>query len=178
MIYQRIGEPSSQVLQLTGHANEGLSCFSAVPRVSRLLSFSFGEGAVVRPIFLFLYHVEFPSFANPPGTKSRFEADLMVFLKSRRLRCLMGQQGGMANTYGVVHRKRWGVKEADRLALAEWIKAQRIRATVRLGELEEDTESTELDRDITEWVLQVDNLTKEEKKAAATSKRRMQQGRR
>lgn len=130
----------------------------------------------MRPIFLFLYHIEFPSFANPPGTKSRFEADLMTFLKSRRLRCLMGQQGGMSNTYGVVHRKRWGVKEADRIALAEWIKTQRIRATVRLGELEEDTQSTVLVRDITEWVFKVDNLTKEERKAVAEYKERQKKG--
>lgn len=125
----------------------------------------------MRVIYLFLYHMEFPTFANPPNTKSRFEADLMAFLKARRLRVLMGQHGGMANTYGVVHRKRWGVKEEDRIAFADWIKVQRVRCTARLGELEEDTESTELVRAITEWVFEVDNLTKEDRKAAAAYKR-------
>lgn len=124
-------------------------------------------------IFLFLYHVEFPPFANPANTKSRFEADLMTFLKARRLRVLMGQQGGMANTYGVVHRKRWGVKEEDRIAFANWIKVQRVRCKARLGELEEDTESTELTREITEWVFEVDNLTKEDRKAVAAYKSRI-----
>jgi hypothetical protein len=125
----------------------------------------------VAPIYLFLYHVEFPPFANPPSTKSRFEEDLKTFLKARHLRFLMGQQGGMANTYGVVHRKRWGVKEADRMALTEWIKVQRIRCTARLGDLEEDTEDTELVREITELVFEVDNLTKEDRKAATAYKR-------
>jgi len=86
----------------------------------------------------------------------------------------MGQQGGMANTYGVVHRKRWGVKEADRIALTEWIKVQRILATARLGNLEEDTGKTELVRDITELVFEVDNLTKEDRKAAAAYKKEIE----
>jgi hypothetical protein len=126
---------------------------------------------MARPIYLFLYHVEFPYFANPPETKRRFETDLLAFLRARRLRCLMGQQGGMANTYGVVHRKRWGVKEADRIAVADWIKAQRICATVRLGRLEEDNELTDLCRDITECLFEVDNLTKADRKAAAAYER-------
>ena len=95
----------------------------------------------------------------------------MAFLKARHLRVLMGQHGGMANTYGVVHRKRWGVKEKDRVAFAEWIKAQRVRCTVRLGELEEETESTDLVREITEWIFEVDNLTKDDRKAAAAAAR-------
>jgi hypothetical protein len=82
----------------------------------------------------------------------------------------MGQQGGMINTYGVVYRKRWGVKEEHRVALADWIKLQPIRCTARLGELEEDTESTDLDRDITEWVFQVENLPKEVRKATKAYK--------
>jgi hypothetical protein len=109
---------------------------------------------------------------NPPGRKEQFEADMRAFLKARRLRCLMGAFGGRANTYGVVHRKRWGVKEADREVLAEWIKLQRIRGTVRLGALEVDDESTELVRDITEWVFEVDNLTAKDRKEAATYKKK------
>jgi hypothetical protein len=34
---------SNNPLQQTGHANNGSSCFSASLRVSRLLSFAFGE---------------------------------------------------------------------------------------------------------------------------------------
>ena len=130
----------------------------------------------MRPIFQFLYHVEFPPFANPPTTKSRFEADLRAFLMARRLRCLAGPFGGMANAYGVVYRKRWGVKEADRQAVSEWIKSQRIRATVRVGELEEYTESTDLVRDITEWVFEVDNLTKKDRREAAADERSVSMG--
>jgi hypothetical protein len=59
------------------------------------------------------------------------------------------------------------VKETDRVALADWIKTQRIRARAKLGSLEEDTESTDLCRDITECIFEVDNLTKEDRKAAA-----------
>ena len=127
----------------------------------------------MRPIYLFLYHVEFPPGANPPFTKTRFEAGLMAFLKARRLRALWGHHGGLANTYGVVRRKRWGVKEPDRVALADWIKAQRIHATARLGKLEEDAETTDLDRDITEWVFPVDNLTAEDRLAAEEYDRRL-----
>jgi hypothetical protein len=83
----------------------------------------------------------------------------------------MGQHGGTANTYGVVHRKRWGVKEADRQALADWIRAQPIRATVRLGALEEDTAVTELARDITEWVFEVNNLSALVRRRAAANKK-------
>ncbi len=77
----------------------------------------------------------------------------------------------MANTYGVVHRKRWGVKEADRIAFADWIKSQRIRATARLGELEKDTATTDLVRTITEWVFPVDNLTEENRQATTAYNR-------
>jgi hypothetical protein len=128
-------------------------------------------GAFVRPTYLFLYHVEFAPYANPPDTKACFEADLQAFLKARRLRCLVGLHGGMKNTYGVVYRNRWGVKEADRIAFAEWIMHQRICGTARLSELEEDAESTDLDRDITEWVFEVDNLTKADRREAAEYKK-------
>jgi hypothetical protein len=101
----------------------------------------------------------------------RFETDLMAFIKDRRLRCVMGLHGGMTNTYGVVHRKRWGVKEEDRIAVADWIKIQRIRATVRLGELEEDNDSTEFGRDITEWVFEVDNPATEAHEDSTAHKR-------
>jgi hypothetical protein len=87
----------------------------------------------MQPILQFLFHVEFPPEANLRGTKSRFEADLIKFLKARQLCCLLGQHGGMANTYGVVHCKQLSVKEADRVAFAEWIMGQRICATARLG---------------------------------------------
>jgi hypothetical protein len=127
----------------------------------------------VAAIYLFLYQVEFPPFANPPNTKLRFEEDLQSFLKARRLRFLMGAQGGMAHTYGVVYRKRWGVKEADRIALAEWIKLQRIYATARLGDLEEDTKETNLIREITEWVFEVDNLTDPDHAEAADYRTKM-----
>jgi hypothetical protein len=111
----------------------------------------------MRPIYLFLFCVDFRPHANPPGTIERFEEDLKAYLKGRRLRFLVGGQGGTACSYGAVFRKRWGVKEEHRLALADWIKAQPIRATVRLGDLEEDDQSTVLVREITEWVFEVDN---------------------
>ncbi|MDB5337262.1 MAG: hypothetical protein JWN70_2881 [Planctomycetaceae bacterium] len=123
------------------------------------------------PIYLFLYRVKFSPSANPPATISRFEADLKLFLKARHLRSIIGSQGGCTYSYGVVYRKRWGVKEADRVALAEWIKVQRIRGTAMLGDLEEDTEETELVREITEWVFKVDNLTQENRQAAAAYQR-------
>lgn len=125
---------------------------------------------------IFLFHVEFAQLANPPASKSRFEADLMAFLKARRLCVLLGQQGGMTNTYGVVHRKRWGVKEKDRIALAEWIKCQAVHCTVRLGKIEEETCSTDLVREITECVFEVNNLAKDDKilDAAHEAEQRMQ----
>jgi hypothetical protein len=129
-----------------------------------------------RPIYLFLVRVEFRPFANPAGTTARFEEALKVYLKGRRLHCLIGGQGGTACTYGVVYRKRWGVKEDDRVALAKWISAQRICATVKLGDLQEDSDSTDLIREITEWVFQVDNLTKRHRsKALRGSKQRRKQ---
>ena len=122
-------------------------------------------------IFQFLYEVEFPPYANPPHTKERFEGDLSAYLKSHRLRFLMSGLGGNKYTRGVVYRKRWGVKELHRVALADWIKAQRICCIVRLGALEEDTDDSLLVREITEWVFEVDNLTKEDRQAAAAHKR-------
>ena len=110
------------------------------------------------PIYLFLFDFEFPPGVNPPDAKMRFEEELMAFLRARRVRVLLGQQGGCAYTYGVVHRKRWGVKETDRQAFADWIKKQPLRCTARLGRLEEDTPTTDLVREITESRFEVDNL--------------------
>jgi hypothetical protein len=112
----------------------------------------------MRPIYLFLFQVDFFPLANPPGTADRFVEALKGYLKERHLRCLIGGQGGTACAYGVVYRKRWGVKEEHRLALADWIKEQPICATARLSDLEEDNDSTDLSRKVTGRVFEVDNL--------------------
>jgi hypothetical protein len=46
---------------------------------------------------------------------------------------------------------------------------------VRLGDLEEDNDETQLVRKITEWVFEVDNLTKEDRRAAAAHEREMKE---
>ncbi len=65
----------------------------------------------------------------------------------------------MLHTYGAVWREEGEVSQSDRQAMAVFVRQQPIRATARLGDLEEETEATDFLRDITEWAFEVDGLS-------------------
>lgn len=116
---------------------------------------------------IFLYDVEFNPEANPPDRKAEFEESLKGFFRSAGLRFLMGALGGMRHTYGAVWREAGEVSQRDREAVAGFLRRQPIRATARLGDLEETTEATDFLRDLTEWVFDVDGLSDEDTVRAA-----------
>src|SRR5690242_19885227 len=116
---------------------------------------------------IFLYDVEFVAYTNPPHRKDQFEEALKAFFRANHLDFLMSALGGMIRTHGIVFRKGGEVSQQDRERLAGFIREQPILATARIGELEEETESTDYLRDITEWVFAVDNLTGADRDQAA-----------
>jgi hypothetical protein len=116
---------------------------------------------------IFLYDVEFIPFTNPPYRKDQFSEALKEFFRAGGLDFLMSALGGMVHTCGIVFRKEGEVSQHDRERVAEFIRQQPILATARIGELEQETESTDYFRPITEWVFAVDNLSDADRVQAA-----------
>jgi hypothetical protein len=116
---------------------------------------------------IFLYDVEFVAYTNPPYRKDQFSEALKEFFRANGLDFLMSALGGMIHTTGIVFRKDGEISQQDRERLAQFISQQPILATVHIGELEQQTESTDYFRPITEWVFSVDNLTQADRLQAA-----------
>ena len=114
----------------------------------------------------FLYCVRFKQFANPPNTKMRFEETLRTdAIIANGMKCLVGSQGGMKHSYGLVFRESGQVTMQDRDLIQQWIKKQRICCHVTLGEIE-PIESCDPKRELTECVFDVDNLTDADRREA------------
>jgi hypothetical protein len=116
---------------------------------------------------IFLYDIEFVAYTNPPHRMDQFSEALKEFFRASRLDFLMSGLGGAVRCYGIVYRKKGDVSQQDREDMAEFIRQQPILATARIGELEQETESTNYVRPVTEWVFAVDNLTDADRAEAA-----------
>ena len=89
---------------------------------------------------------------NPPRRKDDFETSLKGFFRDAGLCFLIGALGGKTHTYGVIWREAGEVSQADREAVASFVRLQPIRATADLSDLEGKTEATDFVRDIKEEV--------------------------
>lgn len=117
---------------------------------------------------IFLYDVEFVPFKNPPGTKERFEENLKEqAFRANGLDFLMSGLGGMVHTRGIVFRRTEALTMQDRQKVEDWLRTRPMRCTVRLSDLEQESDSTDYFRAITERVFEVDNLTEEDRRQAA-----------
>lgn len=119
---------------------------------------------------VFRYMIEFDPLANPPGRTSRFESDLRVYAASTGLDCVMGALGGNVRTYGWVGRPDSDVSTMDRMAFLDWIVRQPIKATVSLGEMENEGDCTsQLMGETDGPTNQIDNLSETDRTDAARS---------
>jgi hypothetical protein len=114
----------------------------------------------------FRYRIRLVDRANPPRTYDRLCEELRAFFAARGWQCGMGSLGGGVTCYGDVGGPRRAATEAERHELAEWVRQQRICATVQIGELESGPAS--LMGPITGLEFAVDNLTDQDRLAATT----------
>jgi hypothetical protein len=116
---------------------------------------------------IFLYDVRLVPNANPRKRNDEFSHALARFFQTIGLDYLMSGQGGAGTTRGIAYRKEGDATQQDRERVGEFIRQQPISATARIGDLEQDTESTNYFRPVTEWEIEVDNLTDAERAEAA-----------
>ncbi len=104
---------------------------------------------------IFIYHVQFDRYKNRADAKEAFDENLKAYFSENRLDFLMSALGGSVITRGIVFRNAGQVSLEDRGRLAEWIKIQPIFAVVHLGDPEEDSETIDYFRDVTEYAFSV-----------------------
>ncbi len=117
----------------------------------------------------FRYDIELTQERNPPDTPDtldRFREDLRTWFVERGLNYGMGALGGGVHCYGGIGPNPQATEE-DRSAMADWIRQQRICATVRLDAIVPFDQKPDILSPITDWVFLVDNLTEADQQEAA-----------
>jgi hypothetical protein len=114
---------------------------------------------------VFRFRIRLAAGVNPPEAIDRFAAGLRAFFAGRGWQAGVGAFGGSATCYGEVGGPECPAAEWDRDELAEWVRRQRICATVRIGELESVPASIITRMRGREFA--VDNLTEQDRLAAA-----------
>src|SRR4051794_19313245 len=115
----------------------------------------------------FLFSIEFDPFGIPPGFKNRFQSDLREkAVLAKGLKCYLGALGGDRFTYGSVWRPGGDITLEDRRQFEDWLRAQPVTCKATLGD-PEPSESTDINREITERVFELDNLSAADRQAAA-----------
>ncbi len=114
----------------------------------------------------FRYDIELTPEQNPRGVMERFSEELRAWFVARSLDYGMGALGGGRHCYGEIG-PHPPATEADRQAMAAWLREQRIHATVRLGSVEWPHPPVDMLAPIIGWVFAVDNLTDADRAEAA-----------
>jgi hypothetical protein len=113
------------------------------------------------------FQIEFDPFGIPRGFKDRFESALREeAVLGKGLKCYLGALGGDRFTYGFVWRPGGDISLEDRQRFEEWLCAQSVTCKVALGD-PEPMESSDINREITERVFELDNLSAPDRQAAA-----------
>jgi hypothetical protein len=121
----------------------------------------------------FQFSIEFDDFGIPPGFKERFESTLLeVAVRAKGLDCFLGALGGISHTYGFLWRPGGDITLEDRQAFEESLRAQAMTCEVALGD-PEPMESSNIRRKVTERVFELDNLSVQDRQAAAEWKERI-----
>jgi hypothetical protein len=102
---------------------------------------------------------------NPHGTSDRLREELRSWIVAHGLGYLLGALGGGAHIYGQIGPNP-NATQADRDSLAEWLRHQRMSATVRLSSVATFSAESDLLAPITDLVFSVDNLSEEERTRA------------
>jgi hypothetical protein len=123
----------------------------------------------------FRFDIELTPEQNPPGLMDRLRDELRAWILGRRLGYGMGALGGGRHLYGQIGPKP-PATEDDRAALADWLRGQRVCATVRLEAVVPFHESADMLAPITDCVFTVNTLTEAEREEAAAYHKRNQQG--
>jgi hypothetical protein len=115
----------------------------------------------------FLFSIEFDPLGIPRGFKDRFESALReAAVLGKGLQCYLGALGGNRFTYGFVWRPGGDVTLEDREHFEEWLRTQLLTCKVALGD-PEPMEFSDVNREITERVFELDNLSAADRQAAA-----------
>jgi hypothetical protein len=114
----------------------------------------------------FRFDIELTPERNPPGLCDRLREDLRAWIVGRGLGYGMGALGGSRDLYGQIGPNP-PATEGDRAAMAEWLRGQRMHATVRLEAVVPFSEAADMLAPITDWVFAVDTLTEAERADAA-----------
>jgi hypothetical protein len=115
----------------------------------------------------FQFSIEFDPFGIPRGFKSRFEQALREeAVSSKGLECFLGALGGDRFTYGAVWRPGSHITLADRQAFEEWLRARPLTCKIALGD-PEPMELSDITREITERVFELDNLSAADRQSAS-----------
>jgi hypothetical protein len=111
---------------------------------------------------LFRFDVELTPERNPPGLYDKLHEELRSWIVARGLDYGMGAIGGGKHLYGQVGPNP-PATDGDRAAMADWLRGQRMHATVRLGSVVTFSEDLDMLAPITDLVFAVDTLTEAER---------------
>jgi hypothetical protein len=162
-----------------GDDTECARLLPTVKKLATLLGYVVGDGENVSAMLeraacgravgdvVFRFAFAFPRHENPPGFKVRFENALREYLHSSGVDFGMAGVEDKVYTRGYVRGKERPVTHEDQKALMEWVMAQRIRCNALLGELEEEIDALDLFDNKGGSGFVVDNLTEEDRLAAA-----------
>ena len=115
----------------------------------------------------FQFSIEFDPFGIPRGFKDRFQSALREeAVLGKGLNCYLGALGGNRFTYGFVWRPGGDITLEARQHFEEWLCAQPVTCKVSLGD-PEPMESSDINREITERVFELDNLSPADRQAPA-----------
>lgn len=120
------------------------------------------------------FRIRFQPHENPPGRVQLFTDALRdQAILGSGLACYFGGLGGGACAYGVIWSEAKPITLADRDHIAAWIRQQPIACRVELGSLE-PIDGTDITREVDEYVFSVDNLTDDDRQAAAQREQTLQ----
>lgn len=111
----------------------------------------------------FRFKIELTPDVNPRYAMDRLQEELRAWFTDRSLSHVSGNFGGTRLCCGEVGPP---ATEGDRQAMAEWMAAQRLSATVRLESLTLYDPTASIDATNTDWVFSIDNLTETERAEA------------
>lgn len=114
----------------------------------------------------FRFAIELTPERNPPGLCDRLREDLRAWIVGRGLGYGMGALGGSRHLYGEIGPMP-PATGGDRAAMAEWLRSQRMHATVRLEAVVPFSEAADMVAPITDWVFEMDTLTEAQRAEAA-----------
>lgn len=114
----------------------------------------------------FRFDIELTPERNPPGRCDQLREELRAWIVGRNLGYGMGAQGGSRHLYGQIGPNP-PATESDRAAMAEWLRSQRMHATVRLEAVVLFSDATDMLAPITDCVFALDTLTDTDRATAA-----------